>query len=148
GAGRRELRPAAATSGPKLPYGTATTCALPGRLIERGPGRSASPSSARLPVGGMQKLLTSTPEWDRPSLRSPAGDPFCTIACVAAWPKAPACPCAGQNSPSAAWVLSVAELSGLRLTGSVATKVPPPGMQSSDVSVLLLVVQGWPWLAP
>ena len=42
-------------------YGTAKNCALPGKLSEPGPGRSASPSRDRLPVGGMQKLLTSTP---------------------------------------------------------------------------------------
>src|SRR5262249_31635243 len=142
GAGVRSLRTAACC------YGIAKNCAFPGRLSEPGPGRSARVSRATLPVGGMQKLLTSTPAWDWPSVRSPAGEPFCVIACVVGCPKAPALGCDGQKSPSAAWVLSVDEISGLRLTGRVATKVPGLGMQSSDVCVLLLVVQGAPGVAP
>src|SRR5262249_23917349 len=109
---------------------------------EPGPGRSARVSRAWLPVGGMQKLLTSTPACGWPSVRSPAGEPFCLIACVVGWPKAPAWGCDGQKSPSAACVLSGDEVSGLGLTGRVATKVPGSGRQSSEVMVLLLVVQG------
>ena len=134
--GVRSLRTAAGC------YGTAKNCAFPGRLSEPGPARSASPSSARLPVCGMQKLLTSTPAWGAPSVRSPAGDPFCVIACVVPCPNAPACGCAGQKSPSAAVVVTGDEVSGLRLMGSVATKVPGSGRQSTDVCVLLPVVQG------
>src|SRR5262249_62389376 len=109
---------------------------------EPGPGRAARLSRARLPVGGMQKLLTSPPGWDWPSVRSPAGEPFCVIAWVVGWPKAPACSCDGQKSPVPAWVFCVDELRGLRLMGSVATKVPGLGRQSIDVMVLLLVVHG------
>ena len=70
--GFRSLRTAACC------YGIAKNCAFPGGLSEPGPGRSASPSSARLPVCGMQKLLTSIPAWGAPSVRPPAGDPFWT----------------------------------------------------------------------
>src|SRR5262249_54385541 len=63
-------------------YGTAKNCALPGRLSEPGPGRSARLSRARLLVDGMQKLLTSTPAGAWPAVRSPAGEPFCMIASV------------------------------------------------------------------
>jgi hypothetical protein len=49
--------------------------------------------------------------------------------------------CAGQKSPSAAVAVIVDELSGLRLIGRVATKLPGSGMQSSVVCVLLVVVQ-------
>src|SRR5262249_52412623 len=128
---RREFRTADATS--LHYYGTVTNCAFPGRLSEPGPGRSASPSSARLPVGGVQKLLTGTAGCGRPSVRSPAGEPFCVITTAVTpgiplsgsgatvVPNAPACPCAGQNSPSGVEVVIVDEVSGLRLIGSVAT---------------------------
>ena len=95
---RREFRTADATS---LHYGTVTNCAFPGRLSEPGPGRSASPSSARLPVGGMQKLLTSTPGCGRPSVRSPAGEPFCVITTAVT----PGSRCPGLGPPSCRMLL-------------------------------------------
>ena len=39
-------------------------------------------------------------------------------------------------------------VSGVRLTGSVATKLPDPGMQSRVVWLTLVVVQAWPALSP
>src|SRR5262245_29951792 len=48
------------------------------RRRTRAPARRPAP-----PVGGMQKLLTSTPACASPSVRSPAGEPFCMIACGA-----------------------------------------------------------------
>src|SRR5262249_24205026 len=116
--------------------------------IEPGPGRLASPSSAWLPVAGMQKLLTSTPAWAAPSVRSPAGDPFWVIASAAVWPNAPAFGWNGQNSPSAAAAVTVDEVSGLRLTPSVAAKVPGLRRQSRLVTPLLLVVQAPSALEP
>src|SRR5262249_27558665 len=46
--------------------------------------------------------------------------------------------------PSAAVWVAVPVESGVRLTGSVATKLPDPGMQSRLVRVTLVVVQGCP----
>src|SRR5262249_54224990 len=112
------------------PEGEEKNCALPGKLSEPGPGRSASPSRDRLPVCGMQKLLTSTPACGAPSVRSPAGEPFWVIASVVVWPNAPGWAWLGQKFPSAAVTVVEDDVSGLRLTASVATKVPAPGRQS------------------
>ena len=57
------------------PDGDAKNSASPGELNEPGPGRSAIESSAGLPVAGMQKLLTRTEGCDKPSERSPSGEP-------------------------------------------------------------------------
>ena len=57
------------------PDGNEKNSASPEMLSEPGPGRSAIESSAGLPVAGMQKLLTRTEGCDKPSERSPSGEP-------------------------------------------------------------------------
>src|SRR5262249_10801131 len=118
------------------------------RLIDPGPGRSAIPSTDRLPVAGMQKMLTSVDGCGRPSEPSPAGDPVWVMAWAVGWPKAPAFTWPGQKMPSAAVWVAVPVESGVRLTGSVATKLPDPGMQSSVVRLTLVVVHGCPTWSP
>src|SRR4029077_1193311 len=53
--------------------------AIPFRPIAPGPGRSATPSTAGFPVGGMQKTDARMPWCGALSLRLPAGIPFSVI---------------------------------------------------------------------
>src|SRR5262249_44671897 len=130
------------------PLGDDVNCAFPGRLREPGPGRSAVLSRAMLPVGGMQKLLTSTDGCGRLSLRSPDGEPVCWIASALVNLNAPGVFCDGQKFPSAAVTMLCPVVSGVRFTGSVARNVPSLGGQSRVVSALFTVVHGSPWLFP
>src|SRR5262249_20425070 len=101
------------------------------------------PSRAMLPVGGIQKSLTSTPACDRPSDSSPDGEPTWVIAWAPGWPNAPASTCEGQKRPSGAVMVAVALLSGVRLMGRVETNCSSNGGQSRLVLAPFAVEHGW-----
>src|SRR5438105_15084702 len=104
-----------------------------------GPGRFATPSTATLPVFGMQKTAPSLAGCGSMSLRSPPGAPVSVMHRVVAWPNAPALASVwlGQNCPVAFVVDAVPLVSGLRLTGRGAWKPASGGRQSMVVPLEL-----------
>jgi hypothetical protein len=106
--------------------------------IAPGPGSAATPSTATLPVFGMQNTEAIAETCAAPSLRFPAGVPVSLMQSAVGLPKAPAlasvCPTEAQMRPSVAVCEAVPVVSGVRLTGSCAWKPASGGRQSSVVS--------------
>ena len=125
---------------------------MPFRPIAPGPGRSATPSTAALPVAEMQKTEPSDATCAWPSLRLPASVPCSWTHCVLGWPKAPASTWFGQKMPLAAVMLTVPLVSGVRLTGSgawnpgrlgrhwIVVSWRPTGVHAPPVSGLVVFV--------
>src|SRR5207244_6210213 len=112
--------------------------------IAPGPGRSATPSTAALPVAGMQKTEARLELCGAPSEMSPAGMPVSRMHCAVVCPKAPASVCGLQNRPFAAVFDAVPVVSGVRSTGRGAWKPGSDGRQSVVVSWLPVGVQAAP----
>src|SRR5205814_7364371 len=76
--------------GHKGSYGVGTICAVPGRLVAPGPGRSATVLTVPLAAAGVQKADACTaPERGAPSVRLPAHTPVSLMHRVAGLPSAP-----------------------------------------------------------
>src|SRR5438094_225421 len=102
------------------------SCAIPGMVVTPGPGRSATPSTAGLLVGGMQKAAPSVDGCGMLSVRSPAGLPVTTMRFASGLTKAPAVRWLAQKSLSAAMRGADPVVKGSKVTGSGAWNAPPP----------------------
>src|SRR5438046_5780109 len=111
-------------------YGVGTTCAMPGRLVAPGPGRSTTAFTVPLPVAGMQTTTPSPAACGAPSVRLPAAMPVSVMHCVLAWPKAPLLSCLVQQSPVRVALILLAlhapVVRGFSSTASAPLKSPPP----------------------
>src|SRR5689334_23169747 len=105
-----------------------------------GPGRFATPSTATLPVFGMQNTAPSLAGCGLLSLRSPPGAPVSVMHRAVVWPNAPALASVwlGQNCPVPFVKDAVPLVSGVRLTGSGAWKPASGGRQSIVVPLALV----------
>src|SRR6185503_8694028 len=109
-----------------------------------GPGRSATPSTAALPVAGMQNTDPSADTCGCPSVRLPAGVPLSWMHCVVACPNAPAAFWPGQKSPVAAVRDAVPLVSGVRSTPNGAWNPVGVGRQSTLVMPSPTATHGFP----
>src|SRR2546425_11782915 len=116
GAERRHSPDRARHPGTRGSYGVGTICAMPGRLVAPGPGRSARRLNVPLLVAGMQKTVASMAACGMPSVRLPAGEPVSFMHRVAGLPKAPACVWLGQKFPLALVRLALPVVRGFRST--------------------------------
>jgi hypothetical protein len=65
------------------------TAKVPGSEMAPGPGREAEPSTAPLPVAGMQKVEARVMLFGAPGASAPAGVPFSVLARRWGLPKQP-----------------------------------------------------------
>ena len=126
------------------------TVKVPGRETAPGPGRLADPSTAPLPVPGMQKVDPRVTGFGTPVVIRPAGTPFSLIVRHALLPKQPAAltPWPGQNWPVAFVEVRVLVSAGERLTEMVPIFVAFVGMQSRVRPVGFVLVQARPLRSP
>src|SRR5947199_8710998 len=101
GAERRHSPDRARHPGTRGSYGVGTICAMPGRLVAPGPGRSARRLNVPLLVAGMQKTVASLAACGMPSVRSPAGMPVSVMVLLDPWPTAPGFVLLGPDLPAA-----------------------------------------------
>src|SRR5690242_20645670 len=115
-----------------------------------GPGRFATPSTATLPVFGMQKTAPSFAGCGLLSLRSPPAAPVSVMHRAVVWPNAPALTTVwlGQNCPVAFVRDAVPLVSGLRLTGRGAWNPASGGRQSMVVPLALADEHASPLSSP
>ena len=135
----------------RLPDGSRQlTVNVPGSETAPGPGRFADPSTAPLPVPGMQKVAARVAVVGAPIVRGPAATPFSLIVRQSLLPKQP---CAvtvwpGQNWPVAFVEVRVLVSDGERLTEMVPIFVAFVGMQSRVRPAGFVLVQGRVLRAP
>src|ERR1051326_6953548 len=123
----------------------ASTSVWLGTLTAPGPGTSATPSIAVLPVAGTQKGPAAV-SWRGVEPRTPA--PCVRTVRASVRPNAPGCAWPGQKRPAASLFSSVPVVSGERTTFSGAMNCPGAGGQSSDVSSVPTAWHGCPPFGP